>query len=45
MRREPRELPLIQPKLIAIHDGSPPSGTVNHETLRRGIHFMGPEPS
>jgi len=23
MRREPRELPLIQPKLIAIHDGSP----------------------
>ena len=40
MRREPRELPLVQPELIAIHDGSP-FGNLESQNVPTGNPLYG----
>jgi hypothetical protein len=43
MRLKPRELSLVQPKKSRSINGLPLE-TLNHETPKMGIWFMGPEP-
>src|SRR4051794_32990167 len=44
VRCDPRELPIRQPEMIAIHRRLS-LGAVNHKTIRTGSGLMGPNPS
>src|SRR3954447_21045859 len=43
VRRYPRELPIRQPEMIAIHRHPSPE-PLNHEMIRAGSGLMGPNP-